>query len=105
MANYVFVYKGGGMATTEAEQKAAMAAWGQWFGGLGGAVVDPGAPFGPSKSLATNGSVNDGAGSHLTGYSVIKADTLDAAAGLAKKCPILSNGGSVEIYETIPIAM
>jgi len=41
VANYVFVYKGGGMAATEAEQKAAMAAWGQWFGGLGGAVVDP----------------------------------------------------------------
>jgi hypothetical protein len=105
MANYVFVYKGGGMAATEAEQQAAMAAWMQWFGGLAGAVVDPGTPFGPSKSVGTNGSVNDGGGSRLTGYSVIKADNLDSAAGMAKKCPILGNGGSVEIYETIPIPM
>ena len=36
MANYVLVYKGGsGMAQTEAEQAAVMAAWGKWFGELG----------------------------------------------------------------------
>jgi hypothetical protein len=102
MANYVFVYKGGGMAATQAEQEAAMAAWMSWFGGLGAAVVDLGTPFGPSKSVK-NGSVNDGASSLLTGYSVVKADDLNAAAGMAKGCPILANGGSVEVYETIPM--
>ena len=35
MGKYVLVYKGGGMAATEEEQKAAMEAWGAWFGGLG----------------------------------------------------------------------
>jgi hypothetical protein len=103
MANYVFVYKGGGMAATEAEQQAAMAAWMAWFGGLGSAVVDHGTPFGPSKSVGSNGNVNDGGGSRLTGYSLIKAENLDAAAGMAKKCPVLGSGGTVEIYETIPM--
>ena len=42
MANYVLVFKGGGMAETEAEQQAVMAAWGEWYGKLGQAVVDGG---------------------------------------------------------------
>lgn len=105
MANYVFVYKGGGMAATEAEQQAAMAQWMKWFGGLGAAVVDVGTPFGPSKSVGSNGSVNDGGGSSLTGYSIVKADNITSAAGMAKNCPILTNGGTVEVYETIPVPM
>jgi len=31
------------------------------------------------------------------GYSIIQADTIDAAAELAKGCPALLTGGSVEI--------
>jgi hypothetical protein len=60
VANYVLVFKGGGMAETEAEQQAVMAAWGEWYGKLGQAVVDGGNPFGPSKSVASDGTVSDG---------------------------------------------
>ena len=31
MSKFVLVYKGGGMATTEAEQQAVMAQWMGWF--------------------------------------------------------------------------
>jgi hypothetical protein len=103
MAHYVLAYKGGGMAQTDAEREAAMAAWGQWFGTLGPAIVDAGNPFGPSRSVASDGSIGDGAASALTGYSVLTADSLSAAAEMAKGCPVLSSGGSVEVYETIPI--
>jgi hypothetical protein len=99
MSNYLFAYRGGGgMAQTDDAREAAMAAWGAWFGGLGDAIVDPGNPFGPSKS------VGDGsAASALSGYSVIKADSIDAAAGLVDGCPVLAQGGSVDVYETIPV--
>jgi hypothetical protein len=103
MANYVLAYRGGAMAQTDAEREAAMAAWGQWFGALGPAIVDAGNPFGPSSSVASDGSIGDGGASALTGYSILTADSLPAAAELAKGCPVLSNGGSVEVYETIPI--
>jgi hypothetical protein len=102
MANYLLAYTGGGMATTEAEREQAMAAWGQWFGKLGAAVVEPGNPVGPSASVSASGT-NGGASSGLTGYSVISADSLDAAADLVKDCPILSGGGKVDVYETIPV--
>ncbi|HEV2975028.1 MAG TPA: hypothetical protein VGX69_08540 [Solirubrobacteraceae bacterium] len=99
MGNYLFAYRGGGMADTDEARQAAMAAWGAWFGELGDAIVDPGNPFGPSTSVGSGGTD----GSALTGYSVIKSDSLDAAAELAKGCPVLSGGGSVDVYETIAV--
>jgi hypothetical protein len=101
MAKYLLAYKGGGMADSDAEREAAMAAWGNWFGSLGQAVADPGNPFGPSSTVAAGGSVNGGAPSGLTGYTVLSADSLAAANELAKGCPILDAGGSIEVYETV----
>ena len=103
MANYVLAFKGGGMPETEEEQQSVMAAWGGWYQELGQAVVDGGNPFGPSMSVATDGSVSDGAPSGLTGYTILTADSLAAAADMAKGCPILSSGGSIEVYETVDV--
>jgi hypothetical protein len=100
MGNFVLAYKGGGgMAATEEERAAAMAEWGAWFGSLGTAVVEAGAPFSASATVASDKSV--GNGGTLTGYSVLSADSLDGAVSLAKSCPIFSSGGSVEVYEAM----
>ncbi|HEY4916252.1 MAG TPA: hypothetical protein VIH92_05055 [Solirubrobacteraceae bacterium] len=103
MANYLLAYKGGTMAASDEERQVAMAAWGAWFGGLGAAVVDAGNPFGGSVTVADDTSVSEGAPSALTGYSVVSADSLQAAGELVKGCPVLVAGGSVEVYETIPV--
>ncbi|MEP7214662.1 MAG: YciI family protein [Anaerolineaceae bacterium] len=101
MANFLLVYRGEAkQPATEAEGEKVMAAWMGWFGSMGEAVVDGGNPISGSKSVASNGAVSDGAASGLTGYSVVKADSLDAAAKLAKGCPHLAAGGMVEVYET-----
>ena len=50
MANFVLAYRGGSVPETEADQQAVMEAWMGWFGSLGDAVVDGGAPFGPSMT-------------------------------------------------------
>jgi hypothetical protein len=100
MGNYLFAYQGGGMAETDEEREALMASWGAWFGQLGSAIVDPGNPFASSASVSAGGAVGDGASSGLTGYSVMQADSLAAASELAKGCPVLSAGGSVDVYET-----
>jgi len=103
MAKYLMAYKGGNMAETDEERQAAMAAWGAWFGQLGAAIVDPGNPCGPSTTVSGGGAVSDGGASALTGYSVISAEDLQAASELAKGCPVLSAGGSVEVYETFEV--
>jgi hypothetical protein len=103
MTNYVLAYTGNSMAETEQERDTVMAAWGAWFGTLGDAVVVGGNPFGGSATVASDGSVTDSGASRLGGYSVIKADSIGAAATLVKGCPALSSGGAVEIYEAIPM--
>jgi hypothetical protein len=106
MANFLLVYSGGGeMAPSEAERAAIMQAWGAWFGGLGSALVDGGNPFTPAaKSIASNGKVSDGpVGTMATGYSIIKADSLDAAVEMSKGSPVLQSGGQITVYETFPV--
>ena len=98
MAKYLFAYKGGSVPGSDAEREAVMAAWGAWFGQLGGAVVDMGAPVGASSTVSSGG-VSDGGASQLTGFSVLQADSLGAANELAQGCPHLKSGGSIEIYE------
>jgi hypothetical protein len=103
MAKYVLAYKGGAMGDTPDEQQKQMEAWMNWFGSLGESVVDGGAPFGPSSSINSSGAVKDGGASSLTGYSIISADSLAEACAKAKGCPVLSTGGGIEVYETIPM--
>jgi hypothetical protein len=100
VTKYVLVYQGGQMAETEEAQQAAMAAWGAWFGELGSAIVDPGAPFGPSAAAGGGSSRTS-----LTGYSILEADSLAAATELGAGCPVIADGGSVDVYETIDVGM
>jgi hypothetical protein len=102
MAKFVLVYRGGRLAAPE-EQQAVMEAWMNWFGSLGEAVIDPGAPFGQSASIGPDGATSNAGPSGLTGYSVLSADSLADAATKAKGCPVLSDGGSIEVYEAIPV--
>ena len=103
MGNYVLAYTGGAMGETEAEQQAAMEQWMTWFGALGDSVVDGGSPFGPSSTVDAGGTVSDGGRSSLTGYSIVSAESLAEACEKAKGCPVLSSGGSVEVYESVPV--
>ncbi|MFC4945259.1 YciI family protein [Pseudonocardia sp. GCM10023141] len=102
MTNFVLAYRGGsGMADTPEAQEQAMAAWGAWFGALGAQLVEGGNPFGASLTVHGDGSATDGGDAGLSGYSVVSATDLAAAANLAKGCPLLGTGGTVEVYEAV----
>jgi hypothetical protein len=103
VANFVLVYRGGSMPEGEAEQQAVMTQWMNWFGSLGDSMVDGGNPFGPSSTVSSNGTVKEGSESALTGYSIISAGDLPEACSKAKGCPVLISGGSIEVYEAMPI--
>ena len=102
MAKFLFVYHGGSVPETDADKARVMDAWGQWFGKMGAAVVDGGNPVGMSSTVNSDASVTDNGGANpVSGYSLIEAKGLDEALAHAKACPILANGGSVEVAETI----
>jgi len=75
-----------------------MQAWTDWFGTLGDALVDGGNPASGTKAIASDGTVSDVANGP-TGYSILKADSFDAAIEMAKGCPVLTGGGKITVYE------
>ena len=99
MANFVLVYHGGRMPESPEEGAKQMTAWNDWFAQLGAAVVDGGNPASRTKRIAADGSVSDDP-TGPSGYSILKADTLDQAVELAKGCPVLAGGASIQVVET-----
>ncbi len=103
MANYVLIYHGGGgMAETPEAQATVMKEWGDWFGTLGDALVDGGNPATQTRMIAPDGKVTDDP-TGPSGYSIIKADSLDAAVTHAKGCPVLDSGGGIQVVETVQV--
>jgi hypothetical protein len=100
MAKFVLMFHAG--ETPEEPSPAVMDRWMAWFAELGDAVVDMGAPFGASATIASDGTPSEGSGpSPATGYTVIEAANLHDAVVMAKGCPGLSTGGSVKLYEAL----
>jgi hypothetical protein len=99
MAKYLLLYAGGSMPETDEQRDAVMKAWDGWFGQIGKGLVDGGNPTSGSNKVSADGSIKSGAGD-VSGYSIIEADSLDAATDLAKGCPVLQGGASVSVYET-----
>ena len=102
MAKFVYVYTGGQMAETPEAQEQAMQAWGAWFGKLGDSVTDMGNPFAASAAV-TSAGVKGGGSLNLGGYSIVTADSLDDASAKVAGCPVLEVGGTVEVYEAVPM--
>lgn len=76
-------------------------AWGAWFGRMSESIVDRGNRVGTARTLpAANGG--DPATTVLTGYVVVATYDLAAATELARGCPGLANGISVEVAEVVP---
>ena len=103
MGSYVLLYSGGKMPETEEEQAQVMKAWTDWFESLGPAVTDPGNPFTPmSKRVGPDGSMSE-MPAEASGYSIVSADSLDAAADIAKGCPVIAGGAAITVYETFQV--
>jgi hypothetical protein len=98
MPNFLFTYHGGSTPDSAAAGEALMGEWMAWFGQLADAVVQLGNPTGDAVTVHANGSVSAGGGPvAVGGFSVVSAADLNAAASLAKGCPVLKAGGSVLI--------
>ena len=104
MSKYLVTYIGGATpeTTTQAERETIMKAWMDWFGSLGEAVVDIGNPTGPARTVRPGGEVSDD-GLGITGYSIISADSLEAAADACGRHPHLEAGGTITISEALDV--
>ena len=104
MANFIFAYHGGTTPRTPEDEAAVMAKWGAWMGAIEASLVDGGAPCGMSKTVNGNGIADNGGSNPISGYTIVKADSMDAACKLASGCPINEDPtGSVEVCECIEL--
>ena len=101
MARFLVTYHGGGMPADETARRQAMEAFGAWASRTGKALVDPGAPLGPAKTVSS-GSVTEGPASGPPGgYSVIEADDIEAAVALVRDHPFVARGGALQVTAAI----
>ncbi len=101
MSNYIIAYHGGKKPESPEEGAKHMAKWKAWVGGLGDAAVNPGTPLGKSRIVSSSGVSDDGGSNPMSGFSVVKADSMDAALEMAKECPFLELGGTLEVAEVM----
>jgi len=109
MSKFIYLYRGPATPMdqfTPEESAEQMRAWGEWMGRVGAALVDGGAPFGVRAAVADDGTAP--ATGELNGYTIVEAESLEAARALTERHPFLSEGKgrfTIDIFELVPMSM
>ena len=90
-------------AATPEQAETGMAAWMEWAGRNREAIVELGSPLGGVAHVT--GEAVSGANSDVSGYSIVQADSKDAAVELFKDHPHLRTPGdsSIDVLEFLPM--
>ena len=99
MTQYMITYVGGEQPATPEEGQQQMANYMAWLGALGDAAVSPANPLKGTQTVNPDGSVSNGGTTAMSGFTIVEADSIDAALVHAKACPFLEMGGSLEVSE------
>jgi len=113
MSDFAFVYRGWDTPASPEELQKTVDLWRAWFEELEqqGHLKDPGLPLDKSGNVVKGAKklVSDGpfaeAKDVVGGFTLITAADLRQATELAKSCPILGAGGSVEVRPVLPFEM
>lgn len=103
MSQYLIVYLGGDQPASPEEGKQHMAKYMQWLASLGDAAVSPANPLKNTHTVTPDGAVTTGGTTTMSGYTIIEADSIEAALSVAKACPFLDVGGTLEVSELMKI--
>jgi hypothetical protein len=101
MSQYVIVYLGGDQPSSPEEGKEHMAKYREWLSSLGNSAVSPANPFKDTSTVNSDGTVTPGSTTSMSGYTIIEAESMEMALSIAKACPFLDIGGSLEVSELV----
>lgn len=99
MPQYLIVYLGGDQPSNPEEGKRHYAKYKEWLSSLGDSVVSPANPLKNTSTVNSDGTVTKGSTTTMSGYTIIETDSMESALSIAKDCPFLDIGGSLEVSE------
>jgi hypothetical protein len=100
VSKFLVTYHGSGMPDDPELMEQAKAAFGAWLGEAADAIVDPGAPV-HMVSQVSSGSATEP--TKIGGYSIIQADSPDAAAAVLKSHPYVARGGTLQVNQLLEV--
>ena len=104
MKKYMMTYLGGNQPSTPEEGKAHFEQYRKWLASLGDAILIPAAPLKEPSTINPDGTVTEGSTTSMSGYTVLQAESMEAALEMGKACPFLEIGGSLEVSEMIEMS-
>lgn len=101
MAQYMITYLGGDQPASPEESQQYFAKYQAWLSSLGDSAVSPMNPIKNTNTIDPDGSVTAQSTTLMSGYTIIEAESIEAALSVAKACPFLDVNGSLEVSELI----
>ena len=101
MPQYMITYLGGDQPSSPEEGKQHFAKYKEWLSSLGDSAVSPANPLKDTSTVNSDGTVTTGSTTSMSGFTIIEADSMEAALLIAEACPFLDIGGSLEVSELI----
>jgi len=105
MAKYMITYVGGNQPATPAEGQQHFAKYKAWLTALGAAAVSPANPLKNTQTVSPDGAVSPGGMTGMSGFTIVEAESMEAALAMAQSCPFLDIGGSLEVSEMMQMSI
>lgn len=105
MAKFMLVYLGGEQPSNPEEGKKHFEDYRAWLVSLDDAVISAANPLKDTHVIATDGSSQAGSSTMMSGFTVLEANSIEAAVLMSESCPFLKIGGTLEVSELIEMNM
>lgn len=105
MTQYVITYLGGNQPASAEEGKQQFTKYMEWLSSLGDAAISPANPLKDTCTVNADRSITPGGRTTMSGFTIVEVDSKEAALAMAKSCPFLDIGGSLEVSELIQMVL
>jgi hypothetical protein len=105
MPQYIITYLGGDQPSSPEEGKQHFSKYMEWLSSLGDSAISPANPLKNTSTVNPDGTVTPGGTTAMSGYTIVEVDSMDAALSIAKACPFLDIGGSLEVSELMKMSL
>jgi hypothetical protein len=101
MPQYIIIYLGGNKPSSPEEGKQNFLKYMDWLSSLGDSAISPTNPLKNTNTVNSDGTVTVGSTTNMSGYTIIETDSVETALSIAKTCPFLDIGGTLEVSELV----